>query len=233
MAFIFDTGKHGSINDNAMRDLPVGKHNSEIIEIKVVPVKADKLKKRKQISIALKAEDGKNYTTFLETQPKPVKAAEKEGEEMRARIAGETFNALLLAAGITKGVKVTLPMLKKLKGKIVGIETSATTVGKGETAKVYVNIRLIDSPFELADTGSDEEEEEYEDEEEGEEEYEAEAEEDEEEYEDDEEEEEEEPEPPKPKKKRAAKKAAKKRAKKVVEPEEDEEEEEGDSDEPW
>lgn len=155
MKFAFDTSKHGNINDNAVRDLPVGKNNYKIEKVEVVAVKADKSGKRKQICISLQHHAGQKYSHFLEITPKDLGSSatkeKKDGEVMRARIAADTFNALVQAADF-KGV-LTVPKFKLLLGKVVGIETTSTKVGEN----TYVNIRAIGAAFDIADTSEEEE----------------------------------------------------------------------------
>mgnify|MGYP003637290432 CR=1 FL=1 len=163
MKFSFDTKKHGNINDNAVRDLPLGKNNFQIVKVEVVAVKADKSGKRKQICVSLKHHTGQPYTYFIEITEKDLGPSatqeKKDGEAMRARIAAETFNALVQAAGFT-GV-LTVPKFKLLKDKVVGIETAETKNGE----KTYINVRAIGAPFEIADTSDDADEDEDEEEE--------------------------------------------------------------------
>lgn len=144
MAFAFNTKKHGSINDNALRDLPLGKHNYVITKITYAAIKADQSGKRKHLIIELRHSDGGSYTQFLEITPKD----KTENEATRARIAAEEFNAYVQAAGF-KG-NLTAPKFKLLYEKPVGIET-VKTVNKA-TKKEYINVNQI-----IADGFSDDE----------------------------------------------------------------------------
>ena len=103
MSFKFTRKGKSSINDNAVRDLPIGSNNYEILKVEIVPVKADKTGKRKHISLQLRHTNGQTYTTFIELNarnlgPKATAKA-KDAEEIRVRIAEETFCALMDACG--------------------------------------------------------------------------------------------------------------------------------------
>ena len=134
-AFKFDTKKHGNINDSALKDLPLGKHNYVITKIVLAPVKADKTKKRKHLVIDLRHSSGAKFTQFLEIHPKD----NTENEQIRARIAAEEFNAYVQAAGF-EGV-LTSAKFKLLYNKVIGIETVKTE--NKATKKSYVNVNQI------------------------------------------------------------------------------------------
>ena len=133
--FKFDTKKHGNINDSALKDLPLGKHNYVITKITFAPIKADKTGRRKHLVVELRHSEGGKFTQFLEIHPKD----KTENEQIRARIAAEEFNAYVQAAGF-EGV-LTPAKFKALYNKVIGIETTKTK--NKASGKEYVNVNQI------------------------------------------------------------------------------------------
>ena len=135
--FKFDTAQHGSINDNALSEMPLGKHNYVISKITYAPIKADPSGNRHHLIIELRHESGKTYTQFIEH----VAKNDTESEATRARIAGDEFNAYVAGCGIKKGVVLTAAKFKLLYKKLIGIETTESK--NKSSGKVYINTTQV------------------------------------------------------------------------------------------
>lgn len=154
--------KGATVNDGgSSQKLKVGKHGYEIIGAEMAPVKSDETGREKQVVLEFRSLEDSSYTC-------KEYIAVMADNETRQRIAEETLRAFVLAAGITSadfGEKG----LKKLIGITVVVETTSKTVGSGDDAKTYVNVRSVE-PLEGSDADEEESEEEESEEEESEEE---------------------------------------------------------------